>query len=233
MDDDRRLRAGDQYYQYDPDLPSKWGIMPRDGSVEQMRWFDIPGIVMGHIMNAYTEGDRVIVDTPVSPGNCFCFFRDKHGNLPQMAETVTQLTRITFDLSKPDAEAVTLEPIQGAFGDMPKIDDRLAMEKYRTGYFAFRDPPRMGVGQIDWDTREIVYHDLEAAAAQEPLFVPRSADAPEGDGFVLTVVDRFIEKRTDLLILDGNDVSRPAIATVKLPFALPMAFHGSWVPSND
>ena len=153
--------------------------------------------------------------------------------MPQMAETVTQLTRITFDLSKPDAEAVTLEPIQGAFGDMPKIDDRFAMEKYRTGYFAFRDPPRMGVGQIDWDTREIVYHDLEAAAAQEPLFVPRSADAPEGDGFVLTVVDRFIEKRTDLLILDGNDVSRPAIATVKLPFALPMAFHGSWVPSND
>ena len=231
--DDRRLRAGAQYYQYDPDLPSKWGIMPRDGSVEQMRWFDIPGIVMGHIMNAYTEGARVIVDTPVSPGNCFCFFRDKHGNLPQMAETVTQLTRITFDLSKPDAEAVTLEPIQGAFGDMPKIDDRFAMEKYRIGYFAFRDPPRMGVGQIDWDTREIVYHDLDAAAAQEPLFVPRSADAPEGDGFVLTVVDRFIEKRTDLLILDGNDVSRPAIATVKLPFALPMAFHGSWVPSND
>jgi carotenoid cleavage dioxygenase len=32
-----------------------------------------------------------------------------------------------------------------------------------------------------------------------------------------------------LLILDGNDVSRPAIATIKLPFALPMAFHGSWM----
>jgi carotenoid cleavage dioxygenase len=227
--DEKRLRAGDQYYQYDPDLPSMWGIMPRNGSTAEMRWFAIPGIVMGHIMGAYTEGSKVIVDTPASPGNCFCFFKDKHGNLPSLPETIAQLTRITFDLSKPDAEAVTLEPIQGAYGDMPKIDDRFAMEKYRVGWFAFRDFPRMGVAQIDWDTRDLKFHDLENAAAQEPLFVPRSADAPEGDGFILTVVDRFVDKRTDLLILDGNDVSRPAIATVKLPFALPMAFHGSWM----
>jgi carotenoid cleavage dioxygenase-like enzyme len=227
--DDKRLRAGGAYYEYDHDLPSKWGIMPRGGPVSEMRWFDIPGIVMGHVMNAYTEGSRVIVDTPVSPGNCFCFFRDKHGNLPSMPETITQITRITFDLSKPNAEAVTLEPLQGALGDMPKIDDRFAMEKYRIGYFSMRDFPRMGIGQIDWETRDVVVHDLEAAAAQEPLFVPRAPDSPEGDGYILTVVDRFAEKRTDLLILDGNDVSRPALATVKLPFALPMAFHGSWM----
>jgi carotenoid cleavage dioxygenase-like enzyme len=229
--DDARLREGGAYYEYDPDLPSKWGIMPRGGSVSEMRWFDIPGLVMGHVMNAYTEGDSVILDTPVSPGNCFCFFRDKHGNLPSMPETITQITRITFDLSKPYADAVTLEPLQGALGDMPKIDDRYAMDKYRIGYFSMRDFPRMGVGQIDWETRDVVVHDLEAAAAQEPLFVPRTPDSPEGDGYILTVVDRFAEKRTDLLILDGNDVSRPALATVKLPFALPMAFHGSWMPA--
>ena len=228
--DDQRLRAGGQYYQYDPDLPSAWGIMPRDGSVEQMRWFSIPGIVMGHVMNAYSEGSRVIVDTPVSPGNCFSFFKDKHGNLPAPAETVTQLTRIVFDLAKPDAEAVSLHPVSGALGDMPRIDDRFAMEKYRIGYFAYRDFPNMGVGQINWGTGELKLHELQGAAAQEPLFVPRSSDAPEGDGFILAVVDRFADKRTDLLILDGNDVSRPPLATVKLPFALPMAFHGSWMP---
>ena len=229
--DDKRLRAGGQYYQYDPDLPSAWGVMPRNGSTADMRWFQIPGMVMGHVMNAYTEGDRVILDTPVSPGNCFSFFKDKHGNLPAMAETVTQLTRIVFDLSKPDADAVSLHPVNGAFGDMPRIDDRYAMEKYRVGYFAWRDMPQMGVGQVDWESGELKVHALQGAAAQEPLFVPRSADAPEGDGFVLSAVDRFAEKRTDLLILDGNDVSRPPIATVKLPFALPMAFHGSWMAS--
>jgi carotenoid cleavage dioxygenase len=105
------------------------------------------------------------------------------------------------------------------------------MEKYRVGWFAFRDFPRMGVAQIDWDTRDLKFHDLKNSAAQEPLFIPRSADAPEADWFILTVVDRFVDKTTDLLILDGNDVSRPALAIVKLPFALPMAFHGSWMPA--
>ncbi len=231
---EERLRAGKPYYQYDPDLPSKWGVMPRDGDpASDMRWFDIPGIVMGHVMNAWSDGDTVVIDTPCSPGNCFCFFADKHGNYPSPPETVTQITRITFDLSKPDAQAVTLEPVNGAFGDMPKIDDRFAMEKYRIGYFALRDFPNMGVGQIDWKTGDLKVHNLEGAAAQEPLFVPRAPDAAEGDGYILTVVDRFAENRAELLILDGNDVSREPIATIRLPFAMPMAFHGSWMPAQE
>ena len=230
--EEKRLRAGGDYYEYDPDLPSKWGVMPRDGDpATDMRWFDIPGIVMGHVMNAYTDGDKVIIDTPCSPGNCFSFFRDKYGNLPTMPETITQITRITFDLSKPDSEAVTLQPLNGALGDMPKIDDRYAMQKYNVGYFALRDFPQMGIGQIDWETGEIKVHELEGAASQEPVFVPRTPDSPEGDGYILVAVDRMAEKRMDLLILDGNDVSRPALATIKLPFAQPMCFHGCWVPA--
>lgn len=227
--DEARLRAGGDYYQYDPDLPGKWGIMPRDGTPDQMRWFDIPGMVMGHVMNAYSEGDKVIIDTPCSPGNCFSFFKDKHGNAPTPPETVTQITRIIFDLSKADAEAVTLHPLHGALGDMPRIDDRFAMEKYRTGYFALRDFPQMGVGQIDWETGEIRTHEVQGAASQEPLFVPRSSGSAEGDGFLLVAVDRMAERRMDLLILDGRDVSQPPVATIKLPFALPMAFHGCWM----
>ncbi|MCB2067448.1 MAG: carotenoid oxygenase family protein [Erythrobacter sp.] len=229
--DDRRLRAGGAYYQYQPDLPGKWGVMPRDGDpARDMRWFDVPG-VMGHVMNAYSEGNTVVIDTPISPGNCFCFFADRNGRFPELPETVTQITRIVFDLSRPDAEAVSINPLPGALGDMPRIDDRFAMQRYRTGYFSLRAFPEMGVGQIDWDSGEVKVHSLQHAAAQEPVFVPRAPDAAEGDGFVLTVVDRLADKRADLLILDGRDVSRPPLATIKLPFAMPMAFHGSWIPT--
>ena len=230
--DENRLREGGDYYQYQPDLPSKWGVMPRDGDpARDMRWFDIPGIVMGHVMNAYTDGDLVIIDTPVSPGNCFSFFKDPDGNQPTPAETITQVTRIVFDLSKPDDEAVSLHPVNGALGDMPKIDDRFAMQKYRHGYFALRDFPQMGIGHIDWETGQLRVHELDKAASQEPVFVPRAPDAPEGDGYLLVAVDRMVERRMDLLILDAQDVSRPPLATVKLPFALPMSFHGCWMPA--
>lgn len=229
-----RLRAGGAYYEYDPDLPGQWGVMPRDGDpARDMRWFPIPGRVMGHVMNAFTDGNTVVIDTPMSPGNCFSFFADKNGRFPEMPETITQITRVVIDLSKTGAEAVTLHPLAGAIGDMPKIDDRFAMQKYRTGYFAIRQYPKMGIGQIDWETGEMVSHDFEGGAAQEPLFIPRSADAAEGDGFLLTAVDRMAERRTDLVILDANDISRPALATIRLPFALPMSFHGSWIPTGS
>lgn len=226
-----RLRAGGAYYEYDPDLTGKWGVMPRDGDpARDMRWFDVPG-VMGHVMNAYSEGSVIVIDVPISPGNCFSFFADKHGRLPELPETITQITRVMIDLAKPDADAVSLHPLAGALGDMPKIDDRLAMQRYRYGYFALRDFPNMGIAQIDWDTGTFVSHAFEAGAAQEPLFVPRAPDSAEGDGFILTVVDRLAERRADLVILDGRDISRPPLATIKLPFALPMAFHGSWIPA--
>lgn len=230
---DARLRAGKPYYQYDPDLPAKWGVMPRDGNpAKDIRWFDVPG-VMGHVMNAFSNGDKVIVDTPISPGNCFPFFADKHGNLPTMPDTITHITRIVFDLSKPDSEAVSLHPVAGAVGDMPKMDDRFAMQKYCHGWFALRDFPQMGVGHIDWETGELTAQVLEGAAAQEPLFVPRAPDAEEGDGFILTVVDRFAERRADLLVLDARDISKAPLATIRLPFAMPMAFHGCWVPAQE
>lgn len=222
-----RLRDGGPFYQYQPDLPGKWGIMPRNGDpARDMRWFDVPGLVMGHVMNAFSDGHRVVVDTPVSRGNCFSFFADADGRFPEMPETITQITRLTFDLA---SGAVSVDPVPGALGDMPRIDDRFAMDRYRHGWFALRAFPQMGVGQIDWQTGELKVHALDGAAAQEPLFVPRSVDAGEGDGFILTVVDRFAERRADLLVLDARDVSRPPLATVKLPFAMPMAFHGCWM----
>ena len=49
---------------------------------------------------------------------------------------------------------------------------------------------------------------------------------------MLTLVDRFAERRCDLLVLDGLDVSAPPLATIRLPFALPMAFHGCWMPGE-
>jgi carotenoid cleavage dioxygenase-like enzyme len=60
--------------------------------------------------------------------------------------------------------------------------------------------------------------------------VPRSKDSAEGDGFVLSMVDRLDENRSDLLILDAMNMQGPALATIKLPFRAPKAFHGSWMP---
>jgi carotenoid cleavage dioxygenase len=63
----------------------------------------------------------------------------------------------------------------------------------------------------------------------EPVFVPRSAAAPEGDGWILAVVHRAAEGRSDLLILEAQDIAAEPAAVLELPVRVPAGFHGSWV----
>jgi carotenoid cleavage dioxygenase-like enzyme len=67
-------------------------------------------------------------------------------------------------------------------------------------------------------------------AVGEPIFVPRSAGAEEGDGWLLVVVHRGEEKRSDLLVLDAREIDRAPVATVKLSHRVPFGFHGNWAP---
>jgi carotenoid cleavage dioxygenase len=66
----------------------------------------------------------------------------------------------------------------------------------------------------------------------EPVFVPRSDDAPDGDGFVLVLAYRDDEKRSDLLILDAQNLGDEPLAVVNLPVRVPEGFHGNWKPGS-
>jgi carotenoid cleavage dioxygenase len=61
--------------------------------------------------------------------------------------------------------------------------------------------------------------------------VPRSADAPEGDGYLIGVVNDFRSMRSELVVVDAMDLAAGTIARVKLPFRLHMQVHGWWVSS--
>ena len=62
--------------------------------------------------------------------------------------------------------------------------------------------------------------------------MPRNATAPEGDGYLIGVVDREIERRSDLVILDAQRLAEGPIATVRLPFKIFQQVHGCWVPAQ-
>ena len=222
-----RIKAGGDFYAYDPELPGCFGIMRRDGKASEMRWFKKKNVFIGHVMNAYTEGDKVILDGTVSCGNGFAFFRDINGNETNPMDGVATVSRITFDLSS-DSEDYTVEPFPGAVGEMPRCDPRYMMSKYRYGFMMQPD----GLARLDWETGELTKHKLVGANSGEPVFVPRSADAPEGDGFLMGVVARHAENRADLVILDAQNMDGEPLAVCKLPFNCPKAFHGSWAENK-
>ena len=60
--------------------------------------------------------------------------------------------------------------------------------------------------------------------------MPRSDDAAEGDGWVLSVVYRGDEGRSDLAVFEATDIAKGPVALAHLSSQVPAGFHGNWRP---
>ena len=56
-----------------------------------------------------------------------------------------------------------------------------------------------------------------------------ATDAAEGDGWLLAVVWRARENRSDLAVFNASDVEAGPVALVHLGHRVPDGFHGNWV----
>ncbi|HEY8508933.1 MAG TPA: carotenoid oxygenase family protein, partial [Steroidobacteraceae bacterium] len=140
-----RIKAGGHHWAWDPGKPSFVGIMPRNGRVDQMRWYTAPACSAFHFMNAFTEGSKVHIDFSVTNVPVFAFMREAGGLHIAPHELTGEMVRWTFDLSDPADrfERYTL----GTAGDLPRIADKDAMRDYEIGYYmqidTSRGPPLM------------------------------------------------------------------------------------------
>ena len=238
-----RMRAGQTHWVFDGDLPIEVGIMPRHGGVADMRWFRAPGRGVGHIQNAFTDGSKVYLDTFVSERNQFPFVPNADGTPFDRRAGTPRLTRWTFDLAA-NSDGFEEETLFPDFMEMPRTDDRYQMNPYRWGWCAIidmsRPPATAGTLGPGWNTLCRVdmagraldrWYVGEDTACQEPQFVPRSPDAPEGEGWILAVLTRLqgAAYASELVVLDAQRLAEGPIATVRLPIRLRNAIHGNWV----
>ena len=63
----------------------------------------------------------------------------------------------------------------------------------------------------------------------EPAFIAAD-NRPGGPGWLVTFVYDATTDRSDLVILDAEDLTRPPVATIHLPRRVPYGFHGNWLP---
>ena len=85
------------------------------------------------------------------------------------------------------------------------------------------------IAHVDLKTgKRTTYSFAAGDAPGEPVFVPRSAEAPEGDGWVIATVYRAAENRSDLVIFDAQALAAGPIAIAKVPRRVPFGFHGNW-----
>jgi len=230
------LKQGGPFYQWHPDKQSHFAVLPRRGPASEIRWFHGPAVSAGHMMNAFNEGSQLHLDVCLYQGNCFDFFPSFDGSPFKPAPPL--LTRLTFDLTGKydgyEAKLLLQSPCE-----MPKCDDRYTGKPYRYGYAICRSPTaragEMGfgaIGRIDHRTGALTtWTPGENCGVHEPNFVVRPG-APEGEGYLLVIVNRFAENRSDLAVLDAARLGDGPVALLKLPIRVRSTFHGMWVPER-
>jgi carotenoid cleavage dioxygenase len=231
-----RAMNGQPVYAWEPDKGVHIGIMPRNGSVDDMRWFQGDPSFVFHPMNAHTNGDIVTCDV--------CEFEEAplfpmvDGTPGDPAKAVPRLTRWKFDLGR-NTDDYSSERLDDLACEFPRLDERRTGLEYRYGYFACDSSPEFkvggfnGIGRVDHQTGKNDIYDVgEACATNEPVFVPRSADSPEGEGFLLANVYDDNRKATHLVILDAENLSAGPLAKAYLDHRVPFGFHGNWCPAT-
>ena len=243
--DVERMKQGGQHFQWQPDLPQLFAVVPRHGHAQDVRWFKGPKDgFQGHTLNAFDKDGKVYVDMPVTGGNIFYFFPQADGFVPPPETLAASLMRWVFDLNGTRDE-VQPQPLTDYPCEFPRCDDRYIGRPYEHGFLLAFDPERPydpANGPMPFQFFNLLAHinlttgitdawfPGDSGCFQEPIFIPRSADAPEGDGYVVSLLNLIAEGRSELVILDSTDMAAGPIARIKVPFRMRMSLHGCWAP---
>jgi carotenoid cleavage dioxygenase len=199
--------------------------MPRDGSNADVRWFDVEPCYVFHPLNAYDDGETIVLDVVRHPK---MFDRDHRG--PN--DGPPTLDRWTVDLAD---EKVRQECFDDRPQEFPRVDERLVGKRHRYGY-----APTVAEG-LSADSA-LLKHDFVRGTTtvrsfgagkglSEFVFEPAFADAAEDDGVLMGYVYDAATDRSELTILDAQTLED--VASIKLPHRVPAGFHGNWIPSTN
>ena len=218
---------------FKPEFGARLGVMPREGSNSDVRWFDIDPCYVFHPLNSYEEGNKIILHVCRQQEAMVGGFQDIYGG----ETTVARLWKWTIDL---ELGSVKEEQIDDAPCDFPRIDDRRIGFKNDYGYFTTleTDVKSLTIGRhllkYDLVNDKRLTHDLgENVTGGEALFVPRTANSSEDDGWVISLAYEAETDRSKLLIINSQDFESAPVAEIYAPQRVPNGAHGSWVSKEQ
>jgi carotenoid cleavage dioxygenase len=217
-------------FQFNRDAGARLGVMPRNGTNADVRWFEIDPCYVFHPVNAHESGNTIVLHVSRQP--------EAFGSSNDDYAEVGRLWRWTIDL---DAGTVTEEQIDDRPGDFGRVDDRLVGLDARYGYLMAMagegnaEEPVWGSALWKYDLRTGAcseHHLGDGVRGAEPVFAPASSVAGEDEGWVISLTHDTNSDESRLIVVDAQNFSAPPVATIHLPRRVPYGAHGSWVPDG-
>jgi carotenoid cleavage dioxygenase-like enzyme len=235
LNDPQAARAGRYRLLFERNLPSRFGVIPRYGSAAEIRWFEAEPCFIYHSVNAWEEGDEIVMDV--------CRVKrpeprsDLDGPLAQMLAYLrldAHMQRYRFDLRTGRTVEQVIDDDNSEF---PSINQGLVGRRSRYAYNMHISPE----SELLFDG--LMKYDVHSGAAEthwfgegrwgsEAPFAPRVGARDEDDGYLVSYVYDEREGLSEVEVLDAADVTAGPICRIKLPVRVPIGFHATWVPGE-
>jgi carotenoid cleavage dioxygenase len=220
-------------------IPTRFAIVPRRGGDADVRWFEASPTFVLHFINAYEEGDEIVLDG-FHQGDPIPKHQPDDGEWSQMKRLLdthamkTRAHRWRFNLKTGQTRE---EFLDDRFTEFPSINQRFAGRKNRYAYCMAMEP--------GWFLfKSIVKYDLQTGAqdrydyakgifASESPMAPRASAKEEDDGYVVTFVSDLNENASECHVFDAKRISAGPVARVRLPERISSGTHACWAPATD
>ncbi|KAF2183452.1 carotenoid oxygenase [Zopfia rhizophila CBS 207.26] len=246
--DVERMKRGGHHWAWDYSKPATFIIVPRragknlppgwkDGEHRVYHWRNS---MLIHTAGAWEDSNKIYVESSRVMDSVFPFFPTDDGVTPA-SDAQADFVRWEIDLTASDGSSVPdPQVILDIPSEFPRIDERFMTRPYEYLWVNCFVPEYEGQTCIMFQgLNALAMHNHKTgkttfwragpdSLVQEPIFVPRSADAQEGDGWIMAVIDRQRERRNDLVIIDTRDFENE-IAIIQMPFRAKGQIHGNWV----
>ncbi len=221
--------SGDIPIRWDDNYPARLGVMPRDGTDEQVTWYDINPCYVFHPMNSYEEGDTIVLDV----ARFSHMWRESSMDFPS-----PELWRWTINTVM---GKVSEEQIDDRGAEFPRVADSVIGLKHRYGYMMATsdlgnvgDPMSASGSILKYDRENGRRTEIEFGRGRmggEAVFVPSANPKSEDDGYLMTYVYDASTDESSFVIMDAATMDNTPVASIELP-RIPNGFHGSWIPAT-
>ncbi|KAL4590643.1 hypothetical protein LXL04_003580 [Taraxacum kok-saghyz] len=248
--DIKNLIVGKPLVNVDHTKVPRIGVLQRYAKDESsMKWFEVPGFNIFHVVNAWDETDK-------HGGEVVVLVAPKISSMEHFVDRVdlvqASMEKIAIHLQ---TGVVSRETLSADYNlEFPVINPAYVSKKNKYVYAAMAEKTpmksrmvrTMGVAKVGISQQEDnTYLDEHIVAVRtfgdncfggEPFFVAREPENPcseEDDGFIVSFVHNESRGESRFVVMDARSPTLEIVASVTLPQRVPYGLHGIFVRDKD
>ncbi len=226
------------------DIPTRFGIIPRYGKGSDVRWFECEPCYILHTSNCWEEGDWVVMDgcRSINPMPDTQPGEGELGHMLAYMRLEANNYRWRFNLRTGEVREGDLDDLNTEFN---KTNPLYMGVKGRYAYH--QRIPLLHEGGHTLRFTGLVKYDNETGRrwewdygpgvfGNEAVFAPRkgaTAESPEDDGYVITMITDSKDWSSWCLVFDATDIEAGPVARVRMPHRVPFGFHATWARGEE